>query len=142
MSTEPGWVRQLSAKHYLNGVFTAAEGSEPHDVIDPATERRIGEIVDASAAEVDRAVEIANSAQRRLNRTSLLHRAELLHVVAADIRAGGGSCELQVWPDQVHVFQALPRLSPEAAKAMAHVACFINTSLRANGFNAATGKAG
>src|SRR3984957_13896038 len=62
--------------------------------------------------------------------------------LAADIRAGGGSCELQVWPDQVHVFQALPRLSPEAAKAMAHVARFINTSLRANGFNAMAGKAG
>jgi epsilon-lactone hydrolase len=62
--------------------------------------------------------------------------------LAADIRAGGGSCELQVWPDQVHVFQALPRLSPEAAKAMAHVACFINTSLRDNGFNAIAGKAG
>jgi monoterpene epsilon-lactone hydrolase len=62
--------------------------------------------------------------------------------LAADIRAGGGSCELQVWPDQVHVFQALPRLSPEAAKAMAHVGRFIDTSLRAHGFDAATGKAG
>jgi epsilon-lactone hydrolase len=62
--------------------------------------------------------------------------------LATDIRAGGGSCEPQVWPDQVHVFQTLPRLSPEAAKAMAHVACFINTSLRANVFNAMAGKAG
>jgi epsilon-lactone hydrolase len=35
-----------------------------------------------------------------------------------------------------------PRLSPEAAKAMAHVARFIDTSMRANGFDAATGKAG
>jgi epsilon-lactone hydrolase len=61
--------------------------------------------------------------------------------LAADIRAGGNSCELQVWPDQVHEFQALPRLSPEAAKAMAHVARFIDTSLRAHGFDAA-GKAG
>jgi acyl-CoA reductase-like NAD-dependent aldehyde dehydrogenase len=87
MSTEPAWLRQLSAKHYLNGVFTAAEGSEAHDVIDPATERQIGEIVDASAAEIDRAVAIANEAQRRWNRTSMLHRAELLHEVAADIRA-------------------------------------------------------
>src|ERR1700733_7585257 len=24
------------------------------------------------------------------------------------IQAGGGRCTLQVWPDQVHVFQALP----------------------------------
>jgi acetyl esterase/lipase len=62
--------------------------------------------------------------------------------LAADIRAGGGRCELQVWPDQVHVFQALPRLSPEAAKAMAHVAGFIRTSLRASGFGAVAGKAG
>jgi epsilon-lactone hydrolase len=61
--------------------------------------------------------------------------------LAADIRAGGGMCELQVWPDQVHVFQALPRLSPEAAKAMAHVAHFIDTSLHANGVDA-EGKAG
>jgi epsilon-lactone hydrolase len=61
--------------------------------------------------------------------------------LAADIRAGGGICKLQVWPDQVHVFQALPRLSPEAAKAMAHVAHFIDTSLQANGVDA-EGKAG
>ena len=62
--------------------------------------------------------------------------------LAADIRAGRGSCELQVWPDQAHVFQALPRLSPEAAKAMAHVGRFIDTSMRAHGFDATTGKAG
>jgi monoterpene epsilon-lactone hydrolase len=60
--------------------------------------------------------------------------------LAADIRAGGGSCELRVWPDRVHVFQALPRLSPEATKAMAHVARLIDTSLRTKGFDA--GKAG
>jgi epsilon-lactone hydrolase len=62
--------------------------------------------------------------------------------LTADIRAAGGNCELQVWPDQVHVFQALPRLSPEAAKAMAQVARFIDTSRRANGFDAIAGKAG
>ncbi len=62
--------------------------------------------------------------------------------LAADIRAGGGRCELQVWPDQVHVFQALPRLSPEAAKAMAHASRFIRKSLLASGFDAVAGKAG
>jgi epsilon-lactone hydrolase len=62
--------------------------------------------------------------------------------LAADIRVAGGDCELQVWPDQVHVFQALPRLSPEAPKAMAHVARFIDTSLRANGVDAIAGKVG
>jgi acetyl esterase/lipase len=49
---------------------------------------------------------------------------------------------LQVWPDQVHVFQALPRLSPEAVKAMTHVARFIDTSMRDNGIEAIPGKAG
>jgi acetyl esterase/lipase len=49
---------------------------------------------------------------------------------------------LQVWPDQVHVFQALPRLSPEAVKAMKHVARFIDNSMRDNGIEAISGKAG
>lgn len=52
--------------------------------------------------------------------------------LAADITAAGGDCELQVWPDQVHVFQALPRLTPEAKPAMRHVAAFIAKSLRIN----------
>jgi acetyl esterase/lipase len=53
--------------------------------------------------------------------------------LAADITAAGGECELQVWPDQVHVFQALPRLTPEAAPAMRQVAAFVAKSLRDNG---------
>ncbi|MBY0389986.1 MAG: alpha/beta hydrolase [Mycobacterium pseudokansasii] len=52
--------------------------------------------------------------------------------LAADIRAAGGSCELQVWPDQMHVFQALPRMAPEAAKAMAYASQFIANSLLDN----------
>ncbi|VBA41387.1 Carboxylesterase LipF [Mycobacterium innocens] len=52
--------------------------------------------------------------------------------LAADIRAAGGSCDLQVWPDQMHVFQALPRMAPEAAKAMAYACEFIANSLQDN----------
>ena len=62
--------------------------------------------------------------------------------LAADISAGGGRCTLQIWPDQVHVFQALPRLSPEAGKAMRQVAGFIDISMRDNEIEAITGKAG
>ena len=51
--------------------------------------------------------------------------------LAAEIRTAGGSCELQVWPDQMHVFQSLPRLSPEAPKAMAYAAQFIAAALQA-----------
>jgi monoterpene epsilon-lactone hydrolase len=52
--------------------------------------------------------------------------------LADDIRTAGGQCELQIWPDQVHVFQALPRLSPEAVPAMQHIADFIAHTLRDN----------
>ncbi|AQA01608.1 acetyl hydrolase [Mycobacterium sp. MS1601] len=43
-----------------------------------------------------------------------------------------GDCRLQVWPDQVHVFQALPRLTPEARPAMQEVASFIRDALAHN----------
>lgn len=59
--------------------------------------------------------------------------------LAADITAAGGDCELQVWPDQVHVFQALPRLTPEAAPAMREVAAFIGESLRGTVISRAAG---
>lgn len=52
--------------------------------------------------------------------------------LAADIQTAGGSCELQIWPHQMHVFQALPRMSPEAPKAMAHATRFITESMRNN----------
>jgi monoterpene epsilon-lactone hydrolase len=51
------------------------------------------------------------------------------HQLAADIEVAGGKCDLEVWPDQVHVFQALPRLTPQAAQAMHRVAGFIAESL-------------
>lgn len=51
------------------------------------------------------------------------------HHLATAIRAAGGTCELQVWPDQVHVFQALPRAAPEAAEAMSNAAQFVTAAL-------------
>ncbi|MGC0364430.1 monoterpene epsilon-lactone hydrolase [Rhodococcus sp. 27YEA15] len=46
------------------------------------------------------------------------HLAELL-------RAAGGTCDLQIWPGQMHVFQALPRLIPEAGPALRRAAQFV-----------------
>lgn len=48
------------------------------------------------------------------------------------LRAAGSDCELQIWPDQVHVFQALPRLAPEAVPAMAAITAFITEVLDIN----------
>lgn len=52
--------------------------------------------------------------------------------LASDARTAGADCELQVWPDQVHVFQALPRLSPEAKPAMRQAAAFLQEALNIN----------
>lgn len=74
---------------------------------------------------------------RRLPPT-LIHAggAELLsadaRALAADIRAAGGDCDLQVWADQLHVFHALPRITPEAGSAMRKVARFITEALGDN----------
>lgn len=45
------------------------------------------------------------------------------------ITAAGGRSELEIWPDQMHVFHALPRLIPEAAHALEHAAKFIEHAL-------------
>ncbi|MDA2894710.1 alpha/beta hydrolase [Mycolicibacterium sp. BiH015] len=52
--------------------------------------------------------------------------------LAQDLRQSGTRCELQIWPDQVHVFQALPRLTPEATPAMRTIAAFIADALCGN----------
>ncbi|HTI77957.1 MAG TPA: alpha/beta hydrolase [Mycobacterium sp.] len=59
--------------------------------------------------------------------------------IAEHIEAAGGQCELQIWPDQVHVFQALPRMTPEARPAMRHISGFIAHALRANTIDQAVG---
>jgi epsilon-lactone hydrolase len=74
---------------------------------------------------------------RRLPRT-LIHAggAEFLsadaRALATDICSAGGDCELHVWPDQLHVFQALPRITPEARSAMRNIARFIAEALGDN----------
>ena len=49
--------------------------------------------------------------------------------LAADVVATGGRCELEIWPDQMHVFQALPALIPEAKPALRRAAAFISEQL-------------
>ena len=45
------------------------------------------------------------------------------------IDQAGGSSELEIWPDQMHVFQALPRLIPEAEHALERAAQFVTRAL-------------
>lgn len=49
--------------------------------------------------------------------------------LAADLKAAGAECQLQVWPEQMHVFQAMPRLVPEADLAVTAAATFASATL-------------
>ncbi|MBB3601007.1 acetyl esterase/lipase [Mycolicibacterium sp. BK556] len=71
----------------------------------------------------------------RLLPATLIHAggAEMLAAdavaLADDLRRAGGECDLRIWPDQVHVFQALPRLTPSAARSMREITAFITNAL-------------
>ena len=56
--------------------------------------------------------------------------ARALHVA---LTAAGGESELQVWPDQGHVFQMFPYFSSEARHAVADAARFITEALPISG---------
>lgn len=51
--------------------------------------------------------------------------------LARAIVAAGGRCELELWPGQMHVFQALSRVVPEADVAIRRAADFIRAELTA-----------
>jgi epsilon-lactone hydrolase len=59
--------------------------------------------------------------------------------LAADLVKAGCVAELEVWPDQVHVFQALPRLTPEAIPAMHRAARFLTETRHAAGIERSAG---
>jgi monoterpene epsilon-lactone hydrolase len=54
--------------------------------------------------------------------------ADAHHLHAMLLRTGTDS-RLEVWPDQMHVFQALPRLVPEADVALRRAANFLSAAV-------------
>lgn len=83
-------LERLSGSLYLDGSFVASDALQRFDVIDPATENRIGSIADATDEEVDRAISIANRAQRKWAGMDPRARAVLLHDIAAGMRRSKG----------------------------------------------------
>ncbi|WP_202033193.1 alpha/beta hydrolase [Nocardioides sp. WS12] len=51
--------------------------------------------------------------------------------LARCLESAGARCQLEVWPEQMHVFQALPRLVPEADRALKRAAAFVDAELEA-----------
>ena len=78
---------RLSAHHRIGGELRRAAGRETLAVIDPATEAKVGEIVDATPAEIASAVTAANDAQRSWRKVNYHRRAELLHEVSRRLMA-------------------------------------------------------
>ena len=77
---------QLSGHHRINGRLIWGIGTTATTIIDPATELKIGDVVDATAAEIDQAVKFANSAQQRWRKVNYHKRSELLHEAARPMR--------------------------------------------------------
>src|ERR1039457_284967 len=56
--------KRLSGHQRIGGGLVRSSGGTSIGVIDPATEQHIGEIADATPADIDQAVAVANAAQR------------------------------------------------------------------------------
>jgi acyl-CoA reductase-like NAD-dependent aldehyde dehydrogenase len=84
MSATAAFAR-LSGRQRLCGELQPSSGGSAIDVYDPATEQRIGQIADATPADIDRAVAAANEAQRRWRSVNYHRRAELLHEVSRQV---------------------------------------------------------
>ncbi len=78
--------KRLSGKLFVDGNWVASASTAQLDVIDPATEDRIGHIADATDAEVDQAIAIANAARKAWCAQDSRSRAVILHDIAAAIR--------------------------------------------------------
>jgi len=77
---------KLSGTLYIDGHYLKSAATEHIDVIDPATEEKIAEIADSSAEEIEQAIALANSSQKKWNSIDSRSRATLLHEIAACIR--------------------------------------------------------
>src|SRR5271170_5075733 len=77
----------LSGYQRIAGQLVQSSGGAAIDVWDPATEERLGQIADATSADIDQAVAAANSAQRGWRNVNHHRRAELLHEVSRNVMA-------------------------------------------------------
>jgi acyl-CoA reductase-like NAD-dependent aldehyde dehydrogenase len=79
--------KKLSGLQRIAGRLVPSSGGAAIDVTDPATEERIGQIAQATPADVDQAVAAANSAQSSWRNVNHHRRAELLHEVSRQVMA-------------------------------------------------------
>src|SRR5258706_9971300 len=78
---------KLSGQQRIAGHLVQSSGGAAINVWDPATEERIGQIADATAADIDQAVAASDPAQRGWRSVNFHRRAELLHEVSRQVMA-------------------------------------------------------
>ncbi len=70
-------------KFYINGEWVTPADPKPCDVVNPATEEVIGQIMLGSAADVDKAVAAAKKAFESFSQTTVADRIEMLKAIEA-----------------------------------------------------------
>tara|TARA_B100000929_G_scaffold252415_1_gene212814 strand:- start:173 stop:1687 length:1515 start_codon:yes stop_codon:yes gene_type:complete len=73
---------EMSSKIFVGGQFRPSASTTVIDVIDPATEDRLGEIPETTEAEMEEIISVANNAQKAWSDRSPLDRSHVLHEVA------------------------------------------------------------
>jgi aldehyde dehydrogenase (NAD+) len=74
-------------KNYINGKWTASSGGSLRDIINPATERTIGQVSLGTAADVDQAVAAARAAFDDFSQWTVDQRLDLLGRIADAYKA-------------------------------------------------------
>jgi len=81
--------QRLRMHNFVGGRLVQSRSTEEVPIVEPATEQVLGASADSTAAEIDDAVDQANTAQREWRKRDGLVRAEALHEVARRLRERG-----------------------------------------------------
>ncbi len=74
--------KRLNGNIFLGGQSRRSAGTAAQDIINPATEEKLGDIVETTPEEIDEATQIAKEAQMKWWAMSGLARSEVMHEVA------------------------------------------------------------
>src|SRR6185503_14924658 len=76
-----------SLRHYINGVWVEPSSGKTQDVVNPATNKPIGKLTHASRADLDKALEAAQSGFATWRRVSSFERGKILRKTADLVRS-------------------------------------------------------
>ncbi len=132
---QPGAVALFSPLADLTlGLSAERERDAPDPLISAAAARRLVDQYTCGLPEDDPRLRVTFAPGTAIPPTLIQVGGREMMVADAEhlelmITRAGGRCELQVWPGQVHVFQALPRFSAEATTAVREAARFVSRAL-------------